>query len=311
MKTQRNGGRLFFGLYILGIFGLYSATAQDLDPRAYIRLPIKTTTLISGVGYSFGNVVMDPSISIKNVKADVQFASVGVARSFKFAGLTAQAMAVLPYSWAEVSGEVNEQAQKITRSGFADARIRLSVLFLGAPALTVEEFKKTPPAKTILGASINISAPTGQFFSDKLINLGTNRWGFRPELALSQHVGKRWLIDVYAGVWLFTENNHFYPGESVRGQEPMGAFQAHFSYNIKPNLWVAYDATYYTGGASTVNGVMNDDRQANFRGGFTAVFPTGKFSSLKFAVSKGAIVRIGQDFTSFSLGWQRTWFKMK
>jgi len=305
------GRRLFFGFYFLGIFGMYIASAQDLDPRAYIRIPIKTTTLIAGAGYSFGNVVTDPSIAIKNVKADVQVASVGVARSFKLAGLTAQAMAVLPYSWARATGEVNQQNQKVTRAGFADARMRVSVLFLGAPAVTMEEFKKTPPAKTILGASINIVAPTGQFFSDKLINLGTNRWGFRPELALSQHVGKKWLLDVYTGVWLFTENKHFYPGESVRGQEPMGAFQAHISYTIKPNFWVAYDATFYTGGASTVDGIKNDDRQSNFRGGFTAVFPTGKFSSLKFAFSKGAIVRVGQDFTSFSLGWQRTWFKMK
>ncbi len=301
-----NSRRLFFGVYFMGILGMHAAYAQDLDPRAYIRIPIKTTNLIAGAGYSFGNVVMDPSIPIKNIKADVQAASVGVARSFKLGGLTAQAMAVLPYTWAQVSGEVNEQAQSITRAGFADARMRVSVLFLGAPAMTLEQFKKTPPAKTILGASINMVAPTGQFFSDKLINLGTNRWAFRPELALSHHVGKRWLLDVYTGVWFFTENKSFYPGTSVRGQEPMGAFQGHISYNIQPLMWVALDMTFYTGGRSTVDGVQMDDRQSNSRIGGTLVLPVGKRNSVKIAYSTGAIIRSGADFTTVSAGWQTT-----
>jgi hypothetical protein len=311
MKNAGGCSGVFFTLSFFIFFGITPTSAQDLDPRAYIRVPIKTTTFIAGGGYSYGGVLVDPSIPVKNVKADVQAASFGVARSFSLAGLSAQAMAVLPYTWAQASGDVNEQAQKVTRAGFADARLRLSVLFLGAPALPVEEFTKAPKTKTILGASINIVAPTGQFFSDKLINLGTNRWAFRPELALSQPVGKKWLLDVYTGVWLFTDNNRFYPGQSERSQQPMGTIQSHISYNFKPNLWVAYDITYYMGGASSVDGVTKDDRQSNFRAGFTAVFPTGKFSSLKFAVSKGAIVRIGQDFTSFSLGWQRSWFTFK
>ena len=91
----------------------------------------------------------------------------------------------------------------------------------------------------------------------------------------------------------------------------MGAFQSHVSYNVKPNLWVGFNATYYTGGVSTIDGKVNDDRQSNARIGITAVLPTGRFSSLKLAASKGAIVRVGQNFTSFSVGWQRTWFKFK
>jgi hypothetical protein len=206
-----------------------------------------------------------------------------------------------------VSGEVGGLDSQITRAGFGDMRLRFSVLFLGAPAATLAEMRKTPPKKTILGASINIIAPTGQFHSNKLINLGTHRWSFRPELALSQVIAKRWMLDVYAGVWLFTNNAQFFPGKSLRKQDPMGTLQSHFSYNVKPNLWIAFDATYYYGGSSSIDGVYKDDRQSNARFGFTAVVPTGKLSSLKFAFSKGAIVRVGQDFTSYSIGWQRSW----
>jgi hypothetical protein len=163
------------------------------------------------------------------------------------------------------------------------------------------------PKKTIVGASLSIGAPTGQFHADKLINIGTNRWSIRPEVAISQPVGKRWLIDVYAGVWFFTTNSTFYPGSATRSQEPMGAFQAHVSYNITPRFWVAYNTTYYTGGRSSIDGTYNSDQQSNTRIGVTAVMPVGKANSIKFAASTGAVVRVGQDFTTFSLGWQHAW----
>jgi Putative MetA-pathway of phenol degradation len=290
-------------------FVSFPLLAQDLDPRAYVRVPIKTTTLITGFGYSYGEVVSDPSLAIKDIKADIQAATVGVAHSFNFFGLSSTALVVLPYSWAEVSGKVQEQQQRVTRSGLADMRLRYSVLLLGGKAATLPEMMKDRTRRTILGASLNVSAPSGEFIKGKLINLGTNRWGFRPELALSQPLGKRWTADVYAGLWLFTNNAIFYPGDVLRRQDPMGAFQAHISYNIKPTFWIALDGTFYRGGASSLNGVYNDDRQSNTRIGMTAVIPTGKFSSLKFSASTGAVVRIGQDFTSYSLGWQYSWIK--
>jgi hypothetical protein len=165
--------------------------------------------------------------------------------------------------------------------------------------------------KTIFGVSLTISAPTGQYFSDKLINLGTNRWAFKPELALSQPMGKYWLIDVYTGLWLFTKNNQFYTGKSVRTQNPMGSFQAHVSYNIKPKMWFAIDATFYSGGNSTVNGVYKNDRQSNSRIGGTFVFPVLKRNTIKLAASTGAIIRAGADFDTYSIGWQTTWIDKK
>jgi hypothetical protein len=285
-----------------------TSIAQDLDPRAYLWLPVNTNTLITGFSYSHGGVVTDPSLPIKNLDAKVQGVSLGYAHSFNLFGLTSQAMVAVPYSWAQVSGEVINQQQSITRSGFADTRLRLTVLVLGAPAVGLAEFIKAQK-KTLVGISMNIVAPTGEFFSDKLINLGTHRWSFRPEVALSHPVGKKWLVDVYAGIWFFTTNHKFYPGDTDRAQQPMGAFQSHFSYNITPRLWVALDATYYLGGKSSINNAYNDDRLENTRMGITAVMPVGKKNSIKFAVSTGAIVRAGQDFTTYSLGWQRSWFE--
>lgn len=295
-------------LISLFCFSFYLAQAQDLDPRAYMRIPVGTTVAFTGLSFSHGEVVTDPTLPVQNIKARVEALSFGVSRTFGILGKTSQILLVLPYSWAQVSGDVGEQHTEITRSGMADMRLRFSTLLIGGRAGTVQEIMQAPK-KTILGFGLNIVAPTGQFFPDKLVNLGTNRWSFRPELGLSQPIGKRWLLDFYSGLWLFTTNNSFFPGSSVRSQQPMGAFQTHISYNIKPLLWIAFDATYYIGGTSSIDSVYKDDRQDNSRIGITAVVPTGKFSSLKFAASTGAIVRSGQDFNSFTLGWQKTWLK--
>lgn len=308
-----SNSRRYRKLILLGLYQLMVTLAgfgQDLDPRAYARIPSNTSTLVYGFAYSYGGVVTDPTLPIQDLEARVQAASLGYAHAFNLFGLTAQGMVALPYSWAQVSGKYANQQQSITRSGLADTRLRLTVLVHGAPAMSVAEYMKAPK-KTVVGVSMNIAAPTGEFFPDKLINIGTHRWSFRPEIALSQPVGSRWLIDVYTGLWLFTPNHTFYPGDAVRKQQPMGTFQTHISYNIRPRLWVALDATYYVGGQSTVNEVYSNDRQSNARVGVTAVMPVGKSNALKLAASTGAVVRIGQDFTSFSFGWQHSWFRKK
>jgi hypothetical protein len=281
-------------------------SAQDLDPRAYAHVPVNGTFLVWGFSVSHGGVVSDPTLPVTDVNATVETPSVGVGRSFDLFGKTAQVFGVLPYSWAQASGKVLGEGKDITRAGLYDMRIRLSVLVRGAPAASVAQFARAP-RRTILGTSLTVVAPTGQFFPDRLINLGTNRWAFKPEFAVSQPMGQKWLLDVYSALWLFTANNSFYPGTATRTQEPMGAFQAHLSYNFTRLLWAALDATYYVGGRSTVDGIENNDRQSNTRVGATLVFPVGRRHSIKLAVSKGAIVRSGADFSTFSFGWQTAW----
>ena len=265
---------------------------------------------MAGVGLNYGNVLLDPTLPIKDLQVNVQTPSIGFGRTFGFFGKSAQVFAALPFSWAKAEGTVNGQYQNVTRTGFSDARLRFSVLLKGAPALQVPEFMKRAAImkkrETIIGTSLSVNLPIGQYYNTKLINLGTNRFAFKPELAISHPIAKKWLMDMYAGVWLFTNNNQFFPGEAQRKQEPMCALQFHLSYNLSLKAWVAINATFYSGGNTSVNGIANKDRQNNLRLGGTIVVPTGKFSSLKIAASSGAIVAFGADFTTISVGWQRS-----
>jgi hypothetical protein len=185
-------------------------------------------------------------------------------------------------------------------------RLRLSVLVAGAPAMTLQQLAKAP-RKPIVGLSLTATAPTGQYYPQKFINLGTNRWGFKPEIALSYPLGKRWLADAYAAVWLFTANESFYPGTSSRRQDRVGALQGHVSYSFTPTTWIAFDATTYRGGQATVDGAKVGERLTSTRVGATLAFRVGSRHGVKIAYSTGAIVRFGADFDTFSVGWQTAW----
>ena len=300
------------GIFLLSILVYcFHVNAQDLEPRGYIRIPVNANILLPGFSYSNGQVLTDPNVPLKDFKAKVEIFTLGYGRTFSLFGLTSQVVVVLPLCHAHATADVNGQFTSVDRTGTADMRARISVLLLGGKALTLGEFIKQKKRTTILGTSITVLAPTGEYFPDKLVNLGANRWAFKPEVALSQPIGERWLMDLYAAVWLFTDNDSYFTGASLRSQHAIGSFQGHISYNISPFAWAAFNATYYVGGKSSVNGISNDDELSNARLGATLVLPTGKRSGLKLAFSKGVVVTRGTNFTTFSLGWSYSWFKKR
>jgi hypothetical protein len=293
-------------LFVFSSF--FKGIAQDLEPRAYLRVPVNANIILPGFNHSHGEVLTDPSVPIKEFKANVETFALGYAQTIRLFGRTAQAFAVLPFCIAHASAIVAGQFLPVDRTGLADIRARLSLLLVGGTALTLSLFAKQKKTNTILGTSLTIQSPTGQYFPDKLVNLGTGRWAFKPEIALSQSLGKQWLLDVYTAVWIFTSNHSYFPGTAVRSQQPVGSLQSHISYNLGPLAWAAFNATYYVGAKSTVDGASNDDQVSNFRLGTTLAFPTGKRSGLKLAFSKGLVVVRGTNFTTISLGWSYLWF---
>jgi hypothetical protein len=281
--------------------------AQDLDPRAYAKVPVDMTVLVAGFTYSEGSVVTDPTAPIQNLQAVMRGATLAAGHTFSLFGQTAQVLVSQTYVWGLASGTLFSNDMYGEKGGFGDLRVRFSTLFNGAPATERANFKPHE-RNTVLGASVMVQAPTGMYQPEKLINIGNNRWALKPEVALSQPIGDHFLLDVFAGMWFFTTNDAYFPGTSERKQSTMPVFQTHVSYNVQPALWVAFDATYYVGGQSTVNGVVIPDEQNNVRIGGTLVVPVLPGNSIKLAASTGAIVRGGANFTTLSLAWQTTFF---
>jgi hypothetical protein len=281
--------------------------AQDLEPRAYSASPIGTTFLVASAARSTGSVLTDPSLPFQDVDARLGIGVVGIGQTFNLLGRTALVLGAAPYARGHASGRIGDVPQAATRVGWADARVKLSVNLLGGAARSLREFAGAPRSP-IIGVSLTAVLPTGQYAGNRLLNLGSNRWSFKPEAGLSVPV-RRWTLDGYAGVWFFSANDEFYPGNAVREQDPVFALQGHTSYTIRPRLWAAFDATWYSGGTTTINGVKNADLQRNSRLGATLSLPLGARQSLKFSYSAGATTRIGGDFTTFGVAWQMTWIR--
>jgi hypothetical protein len=278
------------------------ASAQEMEPRAYSASPTGAIFLGAVLSRSSGSVVFDPTLPITDVEAGINGAAVAAGMTFGLLGKLALISAAVPYAWGDISGQVYEEAGSVTRSGLADTRIRLSINLRGNDAMRIAEFAKTP-RRTIVGASLTVAAPTGEYDGTKLINLGNHRWALKPEAGVAVPRG-RWEIDAYAGVWLFTSNSDFFPGGQMRTQDPLFALQGHVSYTIRPRLWLAANATWYAGGKSQVAGGAPSATVNNSRLGVTASLPVGRQQSIKLSYGNGVIVRGGTNFRTFSVGWQ-------
>jgi hypothetical protein len=281
------------------------AGAQELEPRAYAPNPTGANFVLAVVGHTSGAVVFEPSLPIENVTARVNGATLLYGRTFGLLGRSASVGVGVPYVWGTVQGDVKEQAHSIRRSGLADMRLRLAVNLVGGPALDRAEFARRRP-RTTFGASVVLSAPSGQYDPARLVNIGANRWLVKPELGLAHPAG-RWMLEAYLGAALFTDNPDFYGGQR-REQSPLPTAQGHVSYVLKPRLWVAGDATFYRGGRTRLGGRANEDEQKNSRVGLTVAVPITRRQSLKAAWATGFTTRIGGDFDTLTVGWQYLWF---
>lgn len=291
-------------LAVLGLCGV-QAFAQELTPRVYAPSPTGANIVVAGYGRSWGGLLFDPSLPFDDVNAHINTGSLLYGRTFGLLGRSASGVVALPYVWGDVDGLVDGQYRGITRSGLADLRGQLTLNLAGGPALTPREFATHRP-DTVLGFSLSVAAPSGQYDPAKLINIGSNRWSVKPELGVSKTKGP-WYLELYGGVWVFSDNSHFFGGVR-REQDPIGTFQAHVSYTFKPRLWLAGDATFYTGGRTTVNGVRKADLQRNSRVGLTLALPVGRRSALKVSWATGFTTRVGADFDSLGVAFQTVWF---
>jgi hypothetical protein len=261
--------------------------------------------LVVGYSRSTGGVLFDPSVPITDVEASFNSAILGYGHTFGVFGRSASATLVTPYVWGDASGNVGTTRGSISRSGIADTRFQVNVNLLGGPSVSPSEFSRRTPETTI-GASLAVSMPIGQYDPAKLVNIGTNRWAFKPQIGISHPVG-RWYLECYGGVWLFADNNQYYQ-YTQQSQSPLFSLQLHVSYTFKPRLWLAVDGTAYHGGQTTVNGVAKENLQSNTRLGITLSLPLGKAQSVKLAYSDGATTRVGASFKIITLAWQYSWF---
>ena len=280
------------------------AAAQDLEPRAFSPAPTGLNFAALGYAYSWGNVLFDPAIPITDGDANVHSLIGAYVRTINFFGMSGKLDAVVPYAaHGKWTGLVDGVPDSTTRSGFGDPSFRLSVNFIGAPALDLPDFARHKFG-TIVGASLQVRAPLGEYDPAKLINLGSNRWTFKPRVGISQPFGP-WIVEGHVTAWLFTDNPDAL-GYRL-SQDPLWAIDGHFARLFGKGIWASVDLGYIVGGRTATDGAPSSETQKSARVGATLAIPLAQRHSIKLWYFAGLYTRLGSDFDNLAIVYQYRW----
>jgi len=282
------------------------AVAQELAPRAYWPTPNGASVALVSYQKSTGDIVTDPSLPLVGVESDIDVLQLSYQKTFSLRGRTATMQLSLPYSSGDTKGFVDGIFRERIFSGIADTRVRLAVNLKGAPTMDAAGFQalRREP-KPIIGASVLLQAPTGEYESDKLINIGTNRWSIKPAIGVILPIRPTWLFEFEIGGWFFGDNDNFL-GEK-REQNPILSTELHLIKRIRPGFWASLDANFYVGGRTRIGDAYSDDLQRNSRAGATIVVPIKRGHAVRGSFSTGAVTKSGGDFDMYSLSYVRIW----
>ena len=297
-------------LYVFLILGLpILCFAQELEPRRWSHLPIGKNFIGGGYAYTEADIFLDPVLRIEDGEMEMHTWALKYIRTFELLQKSARIGFTQAYQEGRYNGLLNGVPTSIKRSGLADSVLRFAINLYGAPPLEGKEFaayRAKANVETIVGTALIVQLPTGDYMDDKLINLGTNQFTFRPQLGVVHNRGK-WSMELTGAVWLYTNNNDFFNGNKLE-QDPYYTIQTHLIYTFRPGLWASASAGYGYGGESTINGVDNNDRRENVAWALSVGVPiTRQLGAKVIYLSTRTQESIGQDTDSIGAAFSIFW----
>ena len=266
---------------------------QELQPRRWATLPSGINFIGAGTAWTYGDINFDPALLIEDAEMDLVGLVGSYVRTFGMFGRQARIDVALPFANGSWRGLLDGEPASVRRQGIGDAQLRFSYNFLGAPELSMGEFRQhmaENPVSTTAGFGLSVTVPTGEYRNDQLINLGANRWVIRPEIGVL-HQRNKWQFEVTGSVFIFGDNDDFWMG-TEREQDPLWFAQGHAIYTFKPGLWASFSGGYAWGGRSEISGVRKGDDSRlrywkitvgvpiNARQGLSFAFATGRSNTL-------------------------------
>jgi hypothetical protein len=288
-------------LLLLGL----GTNAQELEPRRWAHIPGGVNFF--GVGYALtdADIYLDPVLLIEDAEAEIHTLGVSFIHVFELFGKTSRIDMSVPFSSGRWEGLLDGQQASTERDGLGDPKIRLAINLLGPPAQSGDDFRPFTSG-TIVGASLEIAAPLGEYDELKLINLGNNRWSIRPQIGVT-HSWNKWTAEISTSAWFFSENKDF-RGDLTLEQDPLYAVQTHLIHTFRPGLWASASIAYGSGARSTVLSVPQDNRQENLLWALSLGYPIDRRQGLKFVYVNGTTKRdIGNDIHRFQIAYSIMW----
>ena len=291
-------------LCVLLVLGLpFLCLAQELEPRRWSHLPIKTNFAGGGYAYTEADISFDPVLRIESGKMEMHTWVAKYIRTFELFQKSARIGFTQGFQEGRWTGLVDGVPRTVKRSGLSDSILRFAINLYGAPPLEGKKFaayRAKVDVETIVGAALVVQLPTGDYMDDKLINIGTNRFTFRPQFGVVHNRGK-WSMELTGAVYLYTDNDDFFNGNKLE-QDPYYTFQTHLIYTFRPGLWAAASAGYGYGGESTVSGVEKNDRKENLAWALSSGYSITRQLGVKVVYLRSRAQKtVGQDTDSLAV----------
>jgi len=271
-------------LFVLAGLIHHSAFSQDLEPRRWTTLPLGIDIIGAGYAYTGGEILFDPVLQAEDVNISANSVVLQYVKPLKVGNMLGRLDVYVPFSIVKWEGLLQGIPASVERNGFNDARVRFSLNFSGPGPMNPKElfqFYKENRVYTTFGASVTVGIPFGQYFEEKLLNLGENRFMIRPQIGMLHNWGP-WSFELSSSLFIYTNNNDFFNGQQ-RKQRPLIAVQSHLIRRFGSNIWATFSAGYGQGGRSVVDDISNKDQRANFLSSLALGMPVTQKHSIKLA----------------------------
>jgi len=289
------------------LHGPTQAHAQFTDAHQYDNSPIGVNLLEISYAFVHGDASIDTSLVIAGANLNVNQATIDFTRYLGLFHRLAWVQAAVPV--AHLGGSITGTNVRGSNAGTGDSSYALGMLLKGGPALSVVQFDNYTPT-TIVGVSLTVTAPTGLYSPDKILNLGSDRWSFKPEIALSYPFGseRNWQVDAYANAYFYTDNVSYHGLEVLR-QEPLPGLEGHLSHSFNESMWVSFDTRYAFRGTTFVDGVDQNNAQHNLILGSEMSVSIDPRHSLLFEFAKTVVHENSPSAIGFSVKYDYMWGK--
>jgi hypothetical protein len=300
-------------LVLLGLLGGLASTvaAEDLEPRRWNHLPVGLDVFGAGYAYTEADIGFDPVLQLDHVEMEMHSWVAKYVHTFALFDKSARIEIAQGWQHGRWKGLLSGAPASTERDGLSDTIARFAMNLYGAPPLAGREFaayRADHSFETIVGAAVVAQFPTGDYHSDRLINLGSNRYTVTPQLGVQHNWGD--LSFEYTGsVWFYTDNDDFYGGNTLE-KDPLFALQGHLVYHLPaaPKVWGSISGAYTYGGETAVNGVDSDDLDENLIFALSIGFPLyGPLSGKLAWVGSRTQADTGMDSDSLVAAVSLTW----
>jgi hypothetical protein len=247
---KRNSGIVLLGFALLLIVSMIvpGPASADNDAMDYVAAPPGTKLAIFYYRHISANKLYSDGSKISD-DANLS-ANIGILRGVyytKLGPLTIDPQFLLPFGQQDLDGAAFGNSE-ISAQGLADLILTATIWFID-----------DPKSKTWLGFTPFIFIPIGDYDEDRALNLGENRWSFKPEFGFAKGFDK-WHIDLTAALQFYGDNDDFM-GNSTLEQDPLLTLEGHLTYKFTATFNATLDYFYHMDGETTVAGVDRNDEK--------------------------------------------------